>query len=308
VLPALLQPSPASAQIARDCGNRTATFELSETVDSSKYPSLSSLQMSAFSQRLCNEVTKLENFFLAPASPSNAPGNPWWQKLAGLPSRFLGLPDPYQALRGTFDAPYPDLKVLVSDNYSVSEALVPGALGHRGQMQFPAREAVLDEAAVDHELTHVFFPNGNRLLAEGLAVYVQTLIPGANPAFPNYGVPLDKVVATVACVLGLKTPSGPGLITDLDAVGTPSALVFRVGAKYVDGALYTYPVAGSFIKFVIEKYGWDLFHSLYVLTPLVPFERDEGAATRWQQIYNRDLQQLAQDWVAQFAGVICPGS
>ena len=40
-------------------------------------------------------------------------------------------------------------------------------------MEFPARRIMAREAAIAHELVHVFFPSGNRFLAEGLATYLQ---------------------------------------------------------------------------------------------------------------------------------------
>jgi hypothetical protein len=187
----------------------------------------------------------------------------------------------------------------------VSEGLVPAALGHRGQVRFPYYEAPLDQSAIDHELTHVFFPNGNRLLAEGLAVYVQSLI-NSNPAFPNYGYPLDELVSSFVCRVGLGSLAGTSLVAQLDKVSTPSPLLFHIGLKNDQLSADTYPVAGSFIKYVISQYGWPLFHQLYVLTPLVPFDRDEGDSGRWQGVYNVDLTELEKEWQNQFAAAKCP--
>jgi hypothetical protein len=298
-----LLPLPSWAQTPSDCGSRKATFDFSEAVDDTKYPSLSSLQQAFFEQRFCDEVKRLEDFF-APATMDRPYGKGWWQPAPGQPMGFLGLPDPYLALRGAFDGPFPDLRVMLSEAYTISEALVPAALGHRGQMKFPSYEAPLDEAAIDHELTHVFFPNGNRLLAEGLAVYVQTLI-NSNPAFPNYGQPLDELVRAFACRLGLKSLVGTSLAVQLDKVSTPSPLLFHIGLKNDELSSDTYPVAGSFVKFVIEKHGWDLFHKLYVLTPLVPFDRDEGDEDRWQRVYNVGLAELESEWQSKFSPLDC---
>jgi hypothetical protein len=306
VLPALgslilaaLVPLQCWAQLPRDCGSRRATFDYGGPVDGTSYPSLSSHQQASFEKTFCDQVTVLEQFF-GPAPQ----GKDWWQPAADQPMRFLGRPDTYLALRGTFDGPFPDLRVLVSDEYTISEALVPASLGHRGLMQFPAYEAALNEAAITHELVHVFFPNGNRLLAEGLAVYIQSLI-NPNPAFPNFGKPLEQMVNATACRLGLGDLSGIDLVAQLDRVSTPRALLFRVGQQFHNGALDTYPVAGSFVKFLIEKRGWDLFHTLYLQTPLVPFERDEGTGGRWELVYNVDLRELERAWKSQFAGAKC---
>ena len=67
----------------------------------------------------------------------------------------------------------PDLHIFVSEVYPRSKALVPAWLGQRGWMEFPAHRVVAGEASIAHELVHVLFPNGNRMLAEGLAVYLQ---------------------------------------------------------------------------------------------------------------------------------------
>ena len=60
-------------------------------------------------------------------------------------------------------------------------------------MEFPAWRVEARKAAIAHELVHVFYPNANRFLAEGFAVYLQDEI-GGNPAFPNFGRPLHALV------------------------------------------------------------------------------------------------------------------
>jgi hypothetical protein len=306
LLAAVLLPLPGWAQTTRNCGSRSATFTYSETVDGTAYPSLSARQRDAFEQRFCDEVTRLEDFF-APATTARPGGKGWWQPAPTQAMRFLGRPDPYLALRGTFDGPFPDLRVSVSGDHEISKALLPAALGHRGVMQFPAREAVLNKAAIDHELTHVFFPNGNRLLAEGFAIYVQTLI-NSNPAFPNFGMPLNDMVRALFCKQILGNLANTDVITQFDKVSTPSELVFRViGKDYNNSPLHTYAVAGSFVKFLIERNsGWDLFHQLYVLTPLIPLDRNEGETARYKSVYNLELSELESQWRAQFSTPPCP--
>jgi hypothetical protein len=83
-------------------------------------------------------------------------------------------------------------------------------------------------------------------------------------------------------------------------------LLFHIGLKNDQLSSDTYPIAGSFVKFLIERYGWDLFHKLYILTPLVPFDRNEGTADRWPLVYNRTLAELEGEWKAQFSGLTCP--
>ena len=53
-------------------------------------------------------------------------------------------------------------------------------------MEFPAWRVLARKAAILHELVHVFFPSGNRFLAEGLAVHLQAEI-GGNPVTRSSG-------------------------------------------------------------------------------------------------------------------------
>ncbi len=131
---------------------------------------------------------------------------------------------------------------------------MPAWPGGAGQMEFPAWRVNAGKAAILHELADVFFPNGNRFLAEGLAVYLQAGI-GGNPAFPNFGRPLHE--AAGECLQDM--PAGglsadkPGLeqlhLADLDAIATPSPLTLRVGREVYGedkrGQAFLYAIAGS---------------------------------------------------------------
>jgi hypothetical protein len=57
-------------------------------------------------------------------------------------------------------------------------------------------------------------------------------------------------------------------------------------------------IAGSFVKFLIEQYGMEKFRALYALTPLVPMQRNAGAAERWQAIYDQTFESLTEVWFA----------
>jgi hypothetical protein len=292
----MVVPMQSSAQILQPCGQRRATFDFGGKVDDVAYPSLSTYQQRIFEEAFCAQVAKVEDWFTK---------NGWWQPAPDQPMRFLAEPDTYLAHSGSFEAPFPDLRVLVSDQFRLSESLVPAALGYRGQMQFPAHEASTGEAALAHELTHVFFPNGNRMLAEGLAVYVQCQI-GKNPAFPNYGRDLDQMVrhfASRSCLPNLDSID----LVRLDRLSTPTALIMRVGTQYDLSGFDTYPVAGSFIKFLIETYKMEMFHKLYIQTPLVAFARDEGRPDRWQQVYGKSLSELEKEWKASITRPVTAG-
>ena len=60
-------------------------------------------------------------------------------------------------------------------------ALIPAWRGERGQMIFGAKRVNAGEAATVHEMIHVYAPNANRFLAEGLAVYGHDLLGGHVP-------------------------------------------------------------------------------------------------------------------------------
>jgi len=60
----------------------------------------------------------------------------------------------------------------------LSMALIPAWRGERGQIIFGAKRVNAGEAATVHEMIHVYAPNANRFLAEGLAVYGHDLLGG----------------------------------------------------------------------------------------------------------------------------------
>jgi hypothetical protein len=193
----------------------------------------------------------------------------------------------------------PQLRVLVSDRYKISKSLVPAWYGRAGDMQFPAHRVVSREAAIAHEMAHMLFPNGNRFLAEGLAVYVQAAI-GANPAFPNFGKALHDLVRE----LSATAPADPRVdricleqvrLANLDATATPDRLNLRLGEKELLATL-TYPIAGSFVQFLIERRGIEKFRALYEETPFQPRTRSGGSPERWTRIYHVTLAELETEW------------
>jgi hypothetical protein len=165
-----------------DFGACAATFHFEGKVEGVAYPSLSPAQQDQLVADFCNEIDRLRA---------------WCAAEGWLPDAF------------------PALQVFVSDDYRISRALIPAAIGQRGRIELPAWKVVAAEAAIAHELAHVFFPNGNRFLAEGLAIYLQARI-GGNPAFPNFGRPLH---ATALEVLRRMVPEfAAGDLGALDAV------------------------------------------------------------------------------------------
>jgi hypothetical protein len=172
-------------------------------------------------------------------------------------------------------------------------------------MEFPARRVAEGKAAILHELAHVFFPNGNRLLAEGLAIHLQQLI-GGNPAFPNFGRPLHEVAREVLeDIVPEFAPADPASLkslhlTELDRIATPNPLALRLGpdtyGEEPRGQGRLYPIAGSFVQFLIDKHGLGKFRDLYARTPLVPSQLNGGTPSRWHHVYGRPLDAFEAEW------------
>ena len=132
-------------------------------------------------------------------------------------------------------------------------------------------------------MVHVYAPNANRLLAEGLAVYAQDHL-GGGAAHPNFGADLHKAAKELA---------GQSDIPALDGIAVPGRLELG-GLREQE----TYIVAGSFVRFLIEAHGLDRFRRLYALTPLVPRRKDPGDPSRWREVYGKSLDELVRDWKA----------
>jgi hypothetical protein len=248
------------------------TFHFEGKVDGLPYPSLSPGQQDTFVAVFCQELDRLRA---------------WCASQRWRPDAC------------------PALQVFVSDEYRISRALIPAALGQRGRIEFPAWRFVFGEAAIAHELAHVYFPNGNRLLAEGLAIYLQATI-GGNPSFPNFGRPLHEIAIDVLGRMVPEFANGDSKALDavhlglLDRIATPSGLRLRVGSQLYQiddvGFAHTYPLAGSFVAFLIEAHGPERFRDLCLRTPLKPFERNAGAPERWSEIYGIPLDAIEREW------------
>lgn len=140
------------------------------------------------------------------------------------------------------------IRVHVSRSYRITRALVPGYFGNRGFIEMPLRRVRDNTGALLHEIVHVYAPHDNRFLAEGLAVYLHARLAG-NPAFPNFTEDLRRSAARrLSAVSSLKV---------LNAVRTPRPL----GTVMNEETAYT--AAGSFVGFLIEKYGLESFRKLY---------------------------------------------
>ena len=183
----------------------------------------------------------------------------------------------------TFEGPY---TIDIEESRGPSMALVPAWRGNQGRILFRGNTVRLGRAAITHEIVHVLAPNANRLLAEGLAVYAHILLQG-EPAFPNFG----KDFTAEARKLSASADIGA-----LDGLATPTRL------KLLDlDNRDAYIVAGSFVGFLIERHGLEIFRELYDLTSLVPRERNAGAPGRWRKTYGISLEGLVDEWRASLA-------
>jgi hypothetical protein len=169
-------------------------------------------------------------------------------------------------------------------------------------MELPARRVVTREAAIMHELVHVLFPNANRFLAEGLAIFLQAQI-GGNPAFPNFGRPLHAVAREVLNELVPEHASehlDAVSIAALDDIATPAPLTLQVNANVYGeeprGQGRIYPLVGSFIQYLIETRNMERFQTIYSQTPLVPGEQGAWPANRWLSVYDCSLSDVEREW------------
>jgi hypothetical protein len=272
-----------------------ARFDFSGRIDQDTFPSVSPAQQKKFQTDFVQQFKRVKE---------QLSKYKWLSRETVLPPRLKSGPC----------RPPSDFHVFVSDSYDLSRALVPAWRGQRGWMEFPAHRVVGGEATIAHELVHVLFPNGNRMLAEGLAVYLQNKLFPRLPVFPNYLEPFEKVVQAFLSTL----PGSPadGLwnmdLDGLESISTPDDLYMRIGARpFIGGdpansnsppvpheVKFVYAVAGSLVRFLlenpIEENGLlteSNFGALYQSTPLLPLERDSGAPDRWQRFYKAKNRQ-----------------
>ena len=130
-----------------------------------------------------------------------------------------------------------------------------------------------NNGALLHEIVHIYAPNDNRFLAEGFAVYLQERM-GGNSGFPNWrGEDFRVLVRDILSeVSSLKM---------LNEVQTPTPL------SSVAENRTAYILAGSFVGFLIEKYGLPKFKSLY-------------QTESYNKVYGKSLRSLEKEWRSSF--------
>jgi hypothetical protein len=267
-----------------------ARFDFGGRIDQDSFPSVAPAQQSKFQADFLAQFRKVHDQLAK---------YKWLSPDAPLPPRVVS--GPYR--------PQTDLHVFVSEAYNLSRSLVPSWSGKRGWMEFPAHRVVAGEASIAHELVHVLFPNGNRMLAEGMAVYLQQKLFPRLPVYPNYSQPLEQVVQTFLRTTFPDSPSEALWGMDLDgleSISTPDDLYIRIGTRpFIGGdpgnpdspptpheVKFVYAVAGSLVSFLLENpieennlLTESNFGALYQSTPLRPLERNSGDPDRWQNFY-----------------------
>ena len=175
------------------------------------------------------------------------------------------------------------IRIEIEDSRGASMALIPGWRGDRGTMIFRTFIVRRSASAILHEVVHLIAPNGNRFLAEGMAVYAHEHLDGQR-AYPNNGRDLHRAAREYA---------EPDKVVALSNFATPS----RLRMASLDQR-ESYLVAGSFVRYLVETHGIEKFRALYALTPIAPGNRRAGGTpARWQKIYGKSINVLARDWV-----------
>jgi hypothetical protein len=126
-------------------------------------------------------------------------------------------------------------------------------------------------APIIHEVTHILANHGqNSFFSEGLAVYFQERF-GRTSGFPNFSVPLDELVRYhQGQLLGLQQ-----LFNDNEIFG-------QVGTEQ---RRLAYIEAGSFINFLVEKYGEQKLAELH-----------NSKNLDFKKVYGKKLRELEREW------------
>jgi hypothetical protein len=176
------------------------------------------------------------------------------------------------------------LRVEVTREGGPSMALVPAWRGEHGKVIFRFPRVRAGNSATVHEIIHVYAPNQNRFLAEGLATYGHGLL-GGNSAYPNFGKDIDAMARAALPKFDVLT---------LEKVSTPTPL-----GNSEDDEVGAYVIGASLVKFLIEEHGLEKFRELYALTPLTPGKRGgSGSSNRWQDVYGMPLSEIVTGWKA----------
>jgi hypothetical protein len=193
----------------------------------------------------------------------------------------------------------PRLKIFVGEHYDLGRSLVPAWESNRGRMEFPADKVIRVQATIAHELTHFYFPNGNRMLAEGLAVYVQDEV-GRNTAYTNFGIPVHKAIR---CHVKPEDRAQIDL-PSLDNIVTPLRLTINFGnPSPAVREQFAYIFASSFVRYLIDTYGMDQFRHFYAKTAFEAGRHIARTDDDWHAAYKSSLLELQGRWKSMIEGL-----
>jgi len=126
-------------------------------------------------------------------------------------------------------------------------------------------------APIIHEVTHVLTKHEqNSFFSEGLAVYFQERF-GDNPAFPNFSEPFDDLLR--------KNKDQYLPITQL----INNNEIF--GQIETEQRKLAYLTAGSFISFLVEKYGEQKLADLH-----------NSRTLNYKRVYGKEIYELEAEW------------
>ena len=135
----------------------------------------------------------------------------------------------------------------------------------------PIAHAREKSAAIIHEVTHIIAKHeNNSFFSEGLAVYFQERFGDFN-VFPNYSVPLDDLVRNYESqLMSFAKLKSNNMI--FEQIGTE-----RRRIAYIE--------AGSFINFLIEKYGEKKLADLH-----------NSKSLNYKEVYGKEIEKLEIEW------------
>jgi hypothetical protein len=161
------------------------------------------------------------------------------------------------------------IRIHVDSSYRISRALIPAYQGNRGFMEMPLQRVRNNDGALLHEIVHIYAPNKNRFLAEGLAVSLQAKM-GGNRAFPNFSDNLNDLARR-------RFPEVNSLAS-LNNAGTT-----RPWSTVGDERTTAYILGGAFVGFLIDRNGLPRFKSLY----------ETGD---YDKVYGKSFEILEKEW------------
>lgn len=175
-----------------------------------------------------------------------------------------------------------NIKVIISAKIKKVTALTSFWNGRGSKIYIPLNVVAKNQTPTINTLTQLVLPNGNRFLAEGLAVYLESEM-GPHRSYPNFGKNLEESITPFLGKVNLKK---------LDATPTP----FRINKRIKLSEKQALLTAGSFVSYLIIEYGQEPFKKLYEMTPMTQKKILKYSQERYKKIYDKSLTDLEKDW------------